>query len=55
MIVVIGASGKTGRVVVDLVKHVGALRLVTRNPNAQANGLEVARARLTDEVSSAAP
>jgi uncharacterized protein YbjT (DUF2867 family) len=50
MIVVLGASGKTGRAVVDLVQHVRGLRLVTRNVTARVNGLEVARARLSDEV-----
>jgi uncharacterized protein YbjT (DUF2867 family) len=50
MIVVLGASGKTGRAVVEVIKHVSAVRLVTRNPTAQPSGLEVARARLSDEV-----
>jgi uncharacterized protein YbjT (DUF2867 family) len=50
MIVILGASGKTGRVVVDLVKRVSAVRLVTRNATAQPSGLQVARARLSDEV-----
>jgi uncharacterized protein YbjT (DUF2867 family) len=50
MIVILGASGKTGRAVVEQVKHVGGLRLVTRSATAQPNGLEVARARLSDEL-----
>jgi uncharacterized protein YbjT (DUF2867 family) len=50
MIVILGASGKTGRVVVELVKRVSAVRLVARNVIHQPSGLEVARARLSDEV-----
>ena len=50
MIVVLGASGKTGRAVVEVIKHVSPVRLVTRNATAQPSGLEVVRARLSDEV-----
>jgi uncharacterized protein YbjT (DUF2867 family) len=36
--------------VVEVIKHVSAVRLVTRSATAQSSGLEVARARLSDEV-----
>lgn len=50
MIVILGASGKTGRVVVELLQQVSPLRLVTRTGTPHPNGLEVARARLSDEL-----
>jgi uncharacterized protein YbjT (DUF2867 family) len=51
MIVILGAFGRTGRVVTELTrKRAGGVRLVTRKPRASSQpGTEVAVARLTDE------
>jgi uncharacterized protein YbjT (DUF2867 family) len=52
MIVVLGAFGRTGRVVAETLKKVGSLRLVTRQarPRTAEPAAEVVRADLADEV-----
>jgi uncharacterized protein YbjT (DUF2867 family) len=53
MIVVLGAFGRTGRVVAEIVKKVGSVRLVTRQaerPRPAEPAVEVVRASLVDEV-----
>lgn len=52
MIVVLGAFGRTGRVVAETLKKVGKTRLVTRQAGRRSSepAVEVARADLADEV-----
>lgn len=51
MIVILGASGKTGKVVADRLRNVEPIRLVTRQPGRlnPEPGVEIAAANLADE------